>query len=219
MALSFPVYCIVSSLQSMGWPRKKSLFGSVGVPGGVLRAVWAGMVQISVGVAAGRPFRACQLLTQMFNRDWSSEPGEKFLADLDPVRTINEIPGTPPWEVIAHRELQVIPPDEFIIWKDLLGSSAHDLWMANCATGLIYGLAHPGDAARALEADRSEYRSNAPGWIKAGLNIPVQPSWPDNESYYQWIEKIVEAYERASGRLPAPADALLKAAAVRSRLT
>jgi hypothetical protein len=218
MTQRFHSYFIMSLLQSTGWPRKTFLFGSVGVPGALLRGVWTTMVQASVGLGVGCSFRACQLLTQLFrNADWTAKSGDAFLSDLDPIQTILRHPDLLPWEALVIAELQHLPPD-FIKWRDLVKRNALDASTIHSAFGLIYGLLHSDQASAALDAERALYQSRAPRLINTGLEIPLQPSWPDNGSYFQWLEQTVRAYEDSVQALPNPAPALLDAAAVRKRL-
>jgi len=72
---------------------------------------------------------------------------------------------------------------------------------------------------RALDEDRVQYLMVAPEATKHGLNIPTSPPFPDNDSYFQWTEETVRAFEQRAGALPLPPPRLLAAGVVRARVS
>jgi hypothetical protein len=212
----YPVYFIVSTLKAMGWPRKNGLFARSGVAGDALRGAWRGMVQASMGLGAGRPSLACRLLTKLFTRrDWTRESGDDLISALDPAKYLAPQTDSLPWDEVVQKYLDVTP--DFIPWSQVTAEEIVNIWIPQCAAGLIYGLAHPSAVGAALERDRATYASNAPELIKYGLNIPPTPPFPDNESFFQWAEQTVHAHEARFGSLPQPAQQLMAAAVVRAR--
>lgn len=218
MAQRFHAYFLFSSLESAGWPRKTSLFGAEGVPAEVLDAVWLTTVQAATGLGAGRPYRACQIITQLFTPDWKTVNGDDWLAELDPAKIVHKRSDVQPWEALISATRPSLPSG-FLKWKLLIKSNFFDYATVNFSHGLLFGLLHPVESGDALSAERARYRTDAPGMVKAGLDIPLEPAWADNAAYFAWLEQTVAEYEEKVGLLPPPAAPLLAAAAVQSRLS
>jgi hypothetical protein len=109
----------------------------------------------------------------------------------------------------------------FIPWNRLLQLEADEigpiLWVV-CGKGLTYGLLHPDHAKSALDNERRGFVAVGPEWIRAGLQIPSAPPWPDNDAYFAWLEQIVRAYETVVEPLPPAYPELLRASVVQARL-
>ncbi len=215
--LPYPAHFIIALLSAMSWPRKTGLLGKKTVAGAALNGAWAGMAQAAMGLGAGRPLVACQLITKLFSRrDWTQGSGDELLAGLDPAKQIAPQAGDPPWEALVRKYLEVTPPR--VPWDQLFTPDLVNVWTAQCAAGLIYGLAHAADVGRALDQDRARYTAEAPEAIRHGLNVPATPPFPDNEAFYRWAEQTVRSYEARTGQLQQPAPQLLMAAVVRERM-
>ena len=213
---SYPAYFINSLLTSMGWPRRKGLLGRSGVEGIALGSAWTAVTQSAMGFGAGRPVLACQLLAHVLpQKDWSADSVDDFFTRTDPVKTIQTVPGSLPWETLVQPEIQIM--QTFIPWNDVVSQEMFDVLTGRFVGGLVYGLMHPTEVHRALDTDRTRYATGAPEAVKHGLHIPVTPPFPDNESYFQWLEQTVRAFERRAGQLTPSPPQLLAARAVRVR--
>jgi hypothetical protein len=216
--MHFSTYFVMSTLRTMDYPRKKSFLGKPGVPGLVLRGAVVQLAQASVAIGAGRPRLACQLLTQYFrSRDWQTQSGDDLFSELDPRSVVGDHVEESPWEALMHSDGSRYD-DEFITIREIERQDALCLWLGRSAEALIYGLVHFDCATKALESDLLRYKSTASEWISAGLNIPEVPIWPGVESYFQWVQQTVEAFESEHGRLPEPPAQLMASTVVRSRL-
>jgi hypothetical protein len=216
--ITFPAYFIVSALQAMSWPRKKGFLRRAVVAGPAVSGAYTGMVQASMGLGAGRPFLACQLLTDLLSGGyWASAPVDTLIATLDPSSRVHQQPRTMPWEVIVLIEMEPTYKSDFIPWDSLFGRETLTVASVRSSEALTYGLVHPAEVGAALDTDRAQYVARAPEMIQYGLNISAKPTFSDNESYFQWTEQTVRAYEARCGQLPQPAPQLLAAAVVHAR--
>jgi hypothetical protein len=218
MRIHYSTYFIMSSLSTMDYPRKKSFLGKPGVPGPVLSAVVNEAAKASVAIGAGRPFIACQLLTQCFRgRDWDVQSGDDLFADIDPMSLIAEHEEDLPWEALTQDAVKNFG-DRFITIRDLEKQEAFNVWLGRCTYALIYGLVHFEEAAMELESDRLRYSSGAQVMKRAGLDFPETPLHPNIESYFQWVEQPVLSFQAEHGQLPQPPLPLLKSKIVGARL-
>src|SRR5438128_10862572 len=95
---SYPAYFLGSLLGSVGWPRKRGLFGRGSVAGAALGGAWTAMMQALMGLGAGRPLLACQLLPHILPRkDWKTESADDFFARFDPVTNTQDANASLPW--------------------------------------------------------------------------------------------------------------------------
>jgi hypothetical protein len=132
------------------------------------------------------------------------------------VSKIQEGAVSSPWDALV-RELQSLP--DLIPWNDVVTQDMFDVLTARSTRDLVYGIVHPADVKRALDKDRAQYITGAPEAIKYRLNVPTSPPSPDNESYFQWTEQTVRAFEQRAGALPLPPPQLLGAGVVRVRVS
>jgi hypothetical protein len=220
MTSTFPMYFIKSSLNACGWPRKQSFLGRTGIPGQVLHYIVQEMAKASIGIGAGRPLIAAQLLTQLFSRrDWETQSAEDFFADLVPcaISAIEFGEEMSPWAALVHEEVESYDKI-FVSEKLLMKAEIPNLWSRHCSLGLIWGLIYADEAKAALDSDRLKYKSGAEVFARAGVEAPQISEWADNESHFQWLEQVVSIYQTECGPLPKPAPELLNSLVVRSRI-
>ena len=217
MPIPFPLYAVQSILSAAKWPRKAGVFDRPEVSGDVAGHAWAMMVQMSVGIGAGRAYVACQLLTQFLpNRDWTTEKWDDMMAKLDPTNAVSKSPQVWPWDTIVAEDVRELFVGS-VPWDDLMSSDTIPVAVTRCSQGLVYGLLREDDARHALEAERTQYAIVAREAVRYGVSIPTSLPWPDNDSFFRRLGQLVELYQSSNGPLPHPDASLLATAAVRQR--
>jgi len=153
------------------------------------------MVQIGVGLGAGKPHLAIRFIADAFqDREWSADGAEELLDFLDVSERVADAPDQPPWRTIAPLPLATIR-QEPIPWEWLGRSELAADHLGSLAQGVFWGFLHPSEAERALDADRASYEEGAPYARKRGLEVSPDYPWPTNEDFHRQAEELLSSFE------------------------
>ena len=193
---NFAAYCLAGLLRSMGWPHTSGfLRRREVVDPSVVDVAAVQMVQIGVGLGAGKPHLAIRFIADAFqDREWSADGAEELLDFLDVSKQVADAPDQPPWRTIAPSPLATIR-QEPIPWEWLGRSELTADHLGSLAQGVFWGFLHPLEAERALDADRASYEERAPEARKRGLEVSPDYAWSTNEDFYRNAEELVANFE------------------------
>lgn len=190
------LYALVGMLESMGWPRKAGFLGRKAVVNtAILDQAAHQVVQIGVGLGAGRPAVAVRVLSDAFGaRDWSTANATELIDELDLNQLIQGHANQRPWKTISPPSVAEMGKTS-IPWEWLGEPEIAIQYAGVFVQGIIWGLLYPAEAEKALDSDRVDYEQRAPEWQKAGLEIESQYMWQTNEDFYKYCEEVVNNFE------------------------
>ncbi len=201
---TFPSYFLWLFLKQARWPRTKGLLlRKQVVSSAILRALVAYLIQTGIAFGARRPRLAAKLLADAFRqRDWSQQPPAEMWSDFDPSEQIANKPNKRPEEVIMDFNSLGLPQGltDTIEW-DLVKTDAFSAcYHAAFVRGLIWGIAHPEEAAASYEEQRQRYLKEAPRMVEAGLNIDASLIQTLDE-LVEMMEEMVDLFQERTGPL------------------
>ena len=202
---TFPSYFLWLFLKQAGWPRPKGLLVRRQVVSStILRALVDYLIQTGIAFGARRPQLGVKLLADAFRqRDWSQQPPAEMWSDFDPSERIASKPNERPEEVImGFNSLSPLSRGlkERIEWELVKTDSFSACYHAAFVRGLIWGIAHPEEAAARYEEQRQRYLKGAPGMVEAGLNVDASLIQTLDE-FVDMMEEIVDAFQERTGPL------------------
>lgn len=205
----FAFWFVSQQLRNMGWARSKGLFNKVHyVDATLLDVVVEGVVQIAVGLGAGRPDLGVALLADIFaDNPWTTESIDGLIQMLEKGEAdIADAPNLFPWKALYKNEHRIAAHAKDFQWQDLGDPTINTVWTLVIAKGVFWGLTHDRDMPEVFTRVKEDYERTAREAIPDGLGVPPQLPWKTLDDFYEYCNEVVSAFESTQHSLPeAPA--------------
>ena len=201
--MSFAEFYVENRLRSWGWPRQKGLIHKITVVDAfTLDQALEEIIQVTMGIGAGRKRLALSLLTEL-SEDRSKAGVDDCIDELlrqaeqkialfgehRPWRSLMALRPPDSGRFVPIPELQ--PGAGALQWRDLNREpfiSAIPTWYRE---GLAWGLHHHREVDECFEAARV-----------AGLSASPPYEIPTSDTLYDWCDEWIRDYEKQVGPLP-----------------
>ncbi|MFA5349197.1 MAG: hypothetical protein WC309_02380 [Candidatus Paceibacterota bacterium] len=204
---TFAFYFIIKLLNSVGWPRRRSIFNSEAIINViVLDDAIQVMIDLFAALGACRPKKALQMIATMHkDKDWEGENAPRILDFINGSRwEDSQYNKKSPHEIINFPNL--LPQRENIRLKDLKGVNISLKYLKSMNTdletfgqaALLWGLAYSDRFNSWYERYYKESTEELPWAQKAGLKID---SIPTLSKLLEESEETLNSYERERGLL------------------
>ena len=185
-------YLLHGFLSSVGWPiRRFVFFGPRFVKASVLDVATLHVLRFGVGLGAGRPRLAANLIADSFDRDWTAQAVQELLDDLDEDHGVRGEES--PWQAVAP--LSWSEEGETVAWSVLADDRIGRVYVRAMAKATALGLLHPREAEDAVDRDRAIWRGTQRKYLQAGLEPTEEYPWPSNEEFFEHCEDVVRSFE------------------------